>query len=108
MIHNVDLKSWIAGSTKRRLAPSGNSQREAKSRRTGEPGNASGPGQGQGPNGPRSNNGDQLGKGQSYGSLGMMMSGQGSGLMEDPYQRHGPKREELVDQKLMDELKQGD
>jgi hypothetical protein len=38
----------------------------------------------------------------------MVISGQGAMLMEDPYQRHGPKREELVDQKLMDELKAGE
>jgi len=91
------------------MAPSGNSQREAKSRRTGEVGSMSAPGHGQGPNGPRGPGGGSGGNPNAppgYNELGGMGIDQRV-LLEDVYGRHGPKREELADQKLMDELKKG-
>jgi hypothetical protein len=93
------------------MAPSGNSQREAKSRRTGEPGGMSAPGHGQGPNGPRGPAGGSGGNPNvppGYGELAAMGMDQRA-LMDEAYygQRHGPKREELADQKLMDDLKKG-
>ncbi|KIM23969.1 hypothetical protein M408DRAFT_332028, partial [Serendipita vermifera MAFF 305830] len=106
----VEVESREAPGAKRRMAPSGGSQREAKSRRTGEPGGMSAPGHqasnvrgsasgsGQNPNAPP----------PGYGEPGgMAVGGHGhSILMDDAYgPRHGQKREELADQKLMDELK---
>jgi hypothetical protein len=91
------------------MAPSGESQREAKSRRTGEPGTMSAPGQSQQGNSSRAaaTSGDpgELG---AYSSQAGMSSQVHSILADDAYgQRHGGKREDLVDQKLMDELKRG-
>ncbi|PVF99096.1 hypothetical protein CPB86DRAFT_814229 [Serendipita vermifera] len=91
------------------MAPSGESQREAKSRRTGEPGTMSAPGQSQQGNSSRATatSGDAMGEGLgAYSSQAGMSSQVHSILADDAYgQRHGGKREDLVDQKLMDELK---
>ncbi|KAG8826880.1 hypothetical protein FRC19_006999 [Serendipita sp. 401] len=92
-----------AGSTKKRMAPSGSSQREAKSRRTGEPGEMTAPGQGQGPSTGGSRGPMSGGHGPpGYGSQSGLVS-QGS-MGEEGYAMR-QKREEFVDQKLMDELK---
>jgi hypothetical protein len=101
-----------AGSTKRRLAPSDKSERESKSRRTGDGNQTSAPGQGQGPNAPRVAGGGAGGAGQQppgYSAQGGSISmGTHTIALDDAYgQRHGPKREEYVDQRLMDELKKG-
>ncbi|KAG8825672.1 hypothetical protein FRC17_008572 [Serendipita sp. 399] len=90
-----------AGLNKKRMAPSGSSQREAKSRRTGEPGEMSAPGQGQGPSG-SGGRGSMSGGPQGYGSQSELMR-QGS-MNEEGYAMR-QKREEFVDQKLMDDLK---
>jgi hypothetical protein len=101
-----------AGSTKRRLAPSDNSERESKSRRTGDGNQTSAPGQGQGPNAPRTAGGGSGGTGQQppgySAQQGSISIGTHTIALDDAYgQRHGQKREEYADQRLMDELKKG-
>ncbi|CAG7846152.1 SubName: Full=Uncharacterized protein {ECO:0000313/EMBL:CCA70968.1} [Serendipita indica DSM 11827] len=93
-------ESPATGSGKRRLAPSGSSQREAKSRRTGEPGEMSTPGQQGGltASGSRGPGGGSQPPG--YGSQSMSVHG----MIEEGYGTR-QKRDEFVDQKLMDDLK---
>lgn len=109
----VSFVHVAASSTKRRQAPSGNSEREPKSRKTDDGNQTSAPGQRHGPNASRA------GGSASGGAAGQPppgYSGQGGSVsvgghtisLDEVYgQRHGQKREDYVDQRLMDELKKG-